>query len=76
VCLVLTSTAVLRVLARAGVNQLFPIFSSLPDALADATMNRGSLTSVLVMRDEQETIGADMAALTDVLPGPDGPCRC
>jgi hypothetical protein len=25
------------------------------------------------MRDEQETIGADMAALTDVLPGPDGP---
>lgn len=25
------------------------------------------------MTDEQETIGADMAALTDVLPGPDGP---
>ena len=25
------------------------------------------------MADEQETTGADMAALTDVLPGPDGP---
>lgn len=36
-------------------------------------MIRVSLTIVLVMTDEQETIGADLAALTDMLPGPDGP---
>ena len=34
---------------------------------------RASLTIVSVMTDEQETVGADMAALTDVLPGADGP---
>ena len=36
-------------------------------------MIRVSLTIVSVMTDERETIGEDMAALTDVLPGPDGP---
>ena len=35
--LVITRTSVLRILALTGVDQLFPIFANLPDALADGT---------------------------------------